>query len=297
MKLPWNQQDKIQELEGRIETLQEEKAQLEQKLEKWKSKFEAEEERRSELSRKKQEAEEELKRLRTKLEQLEQKEGEEQEETEEKLEFRSLNMKEVKKTLEKIGTIQSGEKELVTVYSPGSVEDLSELTLLKNSVSKEKFSRIKQLDSFAAFIDPELGTFILKATPFFSEKVSVGKSFDTEELTAFIEKEKNWCLVSAGETLLYREENGSYEEVERVKTRVEKEHSKGGFSQGRFERKRNDQIDKHLKKTEKLLKDREAFILGNKQLCQDLEGKYVGGFDPNMKKPEQFYQFRLRTVF
>jgi len=51
---------------------------------------------------------------------------------------------------------------------------------------------------------------------------------------------------------------GVYEDGERLEyagfeTDVKSDHSKGGFSQGRFERIRNEQIDQHLKKARELL--------------------------------------------
>ena len=180
------------------------------------------------------------------------------------------------------------------MYCPEEVEDLSELKSLKNSVDREHYSVLQEEESFVAFIDPELGVFMLKMAPFFSEKFSIGKEFEVEVLLGFLESEKYWALVSAGETAVYSEEGGDLEELEKVKSRVDKEHSKGGFSQGRFERKRDEQIENHLDKTEELLKDYpDAYVLGDKRFCEDLPGKYLGGFDGNRQKPGQFYRFRF----
>lgn len=292
MKLPWKLKDELKEKEEKIERLEDSIDELEDEKQSWKERFEAEKERRSDLSRKKQEAEEELNRLRGKLETQS---SQEVEETAEKgTGFRSLEFEEAEKLLQKLDSIKSPERELVTLYCPEEVEDLSELKSLKNSVDREHYSVLQEEESFVAFIDPELGVFMLKMAPFFSEKFSIGKEFEVEVLLGFLESEKYWALVSAGETAVYSEEGGDLEELEKVKSRVDKEHSKGGFSQGRFERKRDEQIENHLDKTEELLKDYpDAYVLGDKRFCEDLPGKYLGGFDGNRQKPGQFYRFRF----
>ena len=133
-------------------------------------------------------------------------------------------------------------------------------------------------------------------SPFFKSKFVVEEFFDIADLLEFFNSEKHWVLVSAGKTKVLREESGRVEEVESVKSRVDREHSKGGFSQGRFERKRDEQIEKHVKQVKQVLEDfdeESLYVLGDKKLCDELPGSYLGGFDPNRKKPEQFYQFQL----
>lgn len=293
MKLPWKRkaelEEKIDELQDRVEKIEGEK-------ESWRKRFEAEKERRSDLSRKKQEAEKELNRLKQKLE--EEEKEEDSEDQEEELVFEELDFREAKKTLRKIGSLESDKRELVTVYVPRRPENLSDLKSLKNSIDKGTYSMLQGRESFIAFIDPELGAFILEMSPFFDERVEVAESFQVDELLDFLESGKHWALVSAGETTVYREEGGEVEEIDRIKSRVEKEHSKGGFSQGRFERKRDEQIENHLEKTKQLLEGyEEVLVLGDRRFCEDLPAEYLGGFDPNQSRPEQFYRFRLAAVF
>lgn len=296
MKLPWKLKDELKEKEEKIEQLEDSIDELEDQKQSWKERFEAEKERRSDLSRKKQEAEEELNRLKGKLET--QSSHEVEETAEEGAGFRSLEFEDAERLLQKLESIESPERELVTVYCPEEVEDLSDLKSLKNSVDREHYSVLQEEESFVAFIDPELGVFMLKMAPFFPEKVSIRDEFEIEELLEFLNSEKHWALVSAGETTVYSEKGGEFEELEKVKSRVDKEHSKGGFSQGRFERKRDEQIENHLDKTEELLKEYpEAHVLGDKRFCEDLPGEYLGGFDGNRQKPAQFYRFRFAAVF
>ncbi|MFQ3275367.1 MAG: DNA repair exonuclease SbcCD ATPase subunit [Candidatus Nanohaloarchaea archaeon] len=297
VKLPWKLKDDLEQKEEKIEQLEEKIKELEEEKDSWKERFEAEKERRSKLSTKKQEAEEDRNRLKEKL-QGEAKSEDKAEEEEKSSEFENLSFEEAQNTLQKIGSISSGEEDLVTVYSPEKMEDISNLRELKNSIPKEQYSQLQDIESFVAFYDPVLGVFVLRMNPFFPDKVSVEKSFEVGEILDFIEKEKYWCVVSAGETEIFREQNGEFEQVERIKNRVDREHSKGGFSQGRFERKREEQIDQHVEQVSEVLEEySDIYLIGDRKLCKKLDGKYLGGFDPNRKKPEQFYGFRFRTFF
>lgn len=288
MKLPWqnDNEEKIQELESKIEELKEEK-------ESYRERYEAEKERRSELSTKKQEAEEKLNRLKDKLEGLKQEEKEEEEVETGKTE--EISFSKAYSFLKKIDTIESEKEELVTVYCPEKFSGFSEEKSLKNSIDKGKFEELQQRKSFAAFLDDDLGAWMLETRPFFSEKLEISSNFDVSRLVDFIEKEKIWVLVSAGETEIFREEEGEFEEVETLKSRIEKKHSKGGFSQGRFERKREEQIEQHLNEVKEYVEglDKDIYLLGDSRFCEEIPGKRLGGFDPNKSGVERFYGFRF----
>ncbi|MFB6209058.1 MAG: Vms1/Ankzf1 family peptidyl-tRNA hydrolase [Candidatus Nanohaloarchaea archaeon] len=298
MKLPWKLREELEEKEEEVEELNAEIEELRQQKEKWEKKFEAEKQRRSKLSTEKQEAEEERNRLREKLQQTHSEEEKKDEDIDEEEEFRQLEFSEFIDGLNRLNSIESSDRDLVKVYCPGEIGDLSNLRELKNSVRKKQYSKIQGLESFIAFIDPVLGVFCFRLVPFFDEKVEVGMEFHVEDLMEFLDLEKHLCLVSAGETEIFREESGNYERVERINSRVDREHSKGGFSQGRFERKRDEQIEKHLDKVKEELEDyRNVYLLGEESLCEELPGEYLGGFDPTSRKPEQFYRVRFKTVF
>jgi|AntRauMinimDraft_2_1070382.scaffolds.fasta_scaffold00165_10 hypothetical protein len=294
MKLPWNS-DELDKKQAEIEKLEKQISDLEDQKNSWKNRFESEKERRKVLSRKKQDAEEQLNRLKDKLRNS----GTQEKQTEEKQshqKFESISFGKTNSLLRKLDSIESGEKDLVTVYCPEDLDDLEDLRGLKNSVSAKQFSKLQDIESFVAFLDQDTGNTVLKLSPFFKSKFVVEEFFDIADLLEFFNSEKHWVLVSAGKTKVLREESGRVEEVESVKSRVDREHSKGGFSQGRFERKRDEQIEKHVKQVKQVLEDfdeESLYVLGDKKLCDELPGSYLGGFDPNRKKPEQFYQFQL----
>jgi hypothetical protein len=295
MKLPWSS-DEVEKKEERIEELEETISELESEKESWKNRFESEKERRKELSRKKQEAEEELNRIKDKLRNNNQQEESTETEVLSGQEFETVSFGKARDILQKLDSIESDEKDLVTVYAPESVEELKDLRGLKNSISGEQFSNIDDLESFVAFLDQDIGNTVLKISPFFSSKFVLEEFFDIADLLDFFSKEKYWVLVSAGNTKVFCEKDGEIEEIESIKSRVDREHSKGGFSQSRFERKRDEQIESHVEQVKDVLERFESdklYLLGEEKLCEGLSGEYLGGFDPNRKKPGQFYQLQL----
>lgn len=284
MKLPWQNDQEKQELKNRLEELEEEK-------QKWKNKYEAEEERRKKLSTKKQQLDKQIKELKDKLRNKE--ETEEQQEAQ-KTGYKSLGFDQAVSLLEKLSTVRGDN--LVTVYCPGKLSEFSELKELKNSVSKQLYRELEGEEGFVAFIDEELGGFMLKTRSFFSEKLVLEDRFETQPVQSFIEKEKQWAIVSAGETRVIEERNGEVEELEVLKSRIDREHSKGGFSQGRFERKREEQVEEHLDNVEEVLNglNSEPFLLGDERLCKQLSGRFLGGFDSNASMLRKLYGFRLK---
>lgn len=290
MKLPWKK--KIEQKEERIQELQERIEKLEEERDSYRKRFEAEKERRSKLAAGKQDAEEKLNRLKDRLESMEGSESQPEEE-EPGYVLEREDFDDALDLIRKLGSVSSPDKDMLTVYSPGEVDDVEDFRGLKNAVNPDQLEKLRSTSSFAAFIDPELGTFLLKTRSFFPSEWSLGDGFDTSALVDFIEEEKTWVLVSAGETLVYEEQGGSYEELERITSRVDRKHSKGGFSQDRFERKRNEQVEQHLEEVREVLQEKEnIYLLGQKSLCEDLPGQHLGGFDPNRGKPEVFYSFQ-----
>lgn len=297
MRWPWNS-DGLEKKEAEVEKLEEKLTKLEEEKKSWKKRFESEKERRKDLSRKKQEAEEKLNRLNDKLRTSESEEQESDgKKNQEKDVFEPVSFGKVRNILEKLDSMESRDGDFVTVYSPEKVEDLEDLRGLKNSVSADQYTELQDLDGFVAFLDQDIGNTVLKMSPFFRSKFVIEEFFDIAELLEFFNSEKHWTVVAAGETKVFQEEAGEFEEIDSIKSRVDREHSKGGFSQGRFERKRDEQIEGHVKKVKKVLEglgEDNLYLLGDKKLCRELPGDYLGGFDPNRKKPEQFYQFQLR---
>lgn len=290
MKLPWDNselEEKIDRLEKKVEELEEEKQRME-------NRFEAEKERRSELANKKQEAEKRLKKLGQKLEARQEDEEEQELPTEEKEPERAdLTLEEVRSGLDKLESVRSEEEDLLTVYSSEKISDINDLRALKNYASKDTMERLEEYESFVAFTDELFLDVLLEMRPFFESEWVADGSFKTSKVQEFIESDKTWVIVSAGSTRIVKEVNGQVKEIENVKTRVDRKHTQGGFSQGRFERKREEQIQNHLDAVREELEADEPLLVGDRKLCQQLDGEYLGGFDDNRPLIDALYSFRL----
>lgn len=274
-------EEEIEEKEKQIEELQDEIESLEAQLE-------SSEDKRRELARTKQEAEEKLNRLQDKLEsEKEETEQEEQEQTG----FQRLGFKEAKSLIEKLGAVEG--EDLVTIYSHGGLEN-------DNLVEKKLAEEVSGYDDFILFTDNGFFDYLFRTRPFYSEEVEASRSFNIEQLEEFIWKEKIWVTVSAGEAHIYREQNGEIEKVEDLKTRIESQHGKGGFSQGRFERKRDQQIEEFAELVEEEINELDndnIYLVGERRLCKEIEsGEYLGGFDKNRKTMDALYQFRFKKL-
>jgi hypothetical protein len=289
MELPWGEdkKERIEELEEELEEVNEERQRLKEQLE-------AEKERRSKLSTAKQEAEKEKKKLKNKLRNL--KEEKKETDSAEESSWRKLEFEQAQRILEKISSVESSEKDLVTVKSPGKASELPDLKGLKNSLNSESFSKIKDESSFIGFLDDDFLDVVIKTRPFMDADWELAEAFRSEEVLDFIDSEKHWVLVSSDRTRIFKEESGNFSELENFSTRVDRKQKKGGFSQSRFERKREEQIQEHVEKTEEKLEDLENVkLLGEKSLCEKVPGEHLGGFDSSKPAgPDMFYSFRLK---
>ncbi len=276
------------ELEQEIEEKEEEIQELKEEVESLEAQLEGSEEKRKKLAREKQQAQEELNRLKDKLES--QKEEEKTEETT-KTGFTRLSFKEAKELINKLSSIKHDE--MVTIYSYGDFE-------LDNFVEKKVIEEVSGHEEFILFTDNGFLDYLLRTRPFYAEDITVDESFSVQQIEEFIWQEKIWVTVSTGNAHIYREQNGDIEKVEDLKTRIEKQHSKGGFSQGRFERKRDQQIVEFSELVEEKiaeLENSDIYLVGERQVCQEIEeGEYLGGFDDNRKTVDALYQFRFKKL-
>jgi len=294
MELPWKKAGKLRDEKEKLEAQLDEKN---EKIDRLENMLEAEEERRSDLSREKQEAEEQLSKLKDKVQNLESTEPQKRETAETKPEFAEINFEAFKSALQKLGSIKSDKNDLITVYSPEKLANHSQITEIRNSLPENILRPLNQKKGLIIFYSDSLGLFCFKLRSFFSEKFSVAPTYKAEYLIEALETEKIFALVLRGDTRIVKERDGKIELVEHVKDRVNRKHGKGGFSQGRFERKRDEQIEMHIENVEAELKPFDtAYLLGDEALCQKLPGEHLGGFDPNSSDLSNLYGLqKLKT--
>lgn len=287
MNISWTSKS---DLKRERDRLQKELEETEKELESLENQLDAEKERRKQLSRDKQEAEEKLNKLEDKLRS---KNTEEEEDELETQEFDDIGFRKFIDGVEKLSTLKSEAEELVTVFSEGKLSDHDDVSAVKHSIPSDMYNELSSKEGLVVYHDSDTFTVVYRSRPFFSDDVNVSDSFKTNGIIDFVSREKHWVLVSRGETRILKESDGEVEEVERIKDRVNSQHGKGGFSQGRFERKRDEQVESHLENVEDFIEDLEdVYLLGDKSLCKDLTGTHLGGFDPNKSVPESLYQPR-----
>lgn len=229
------------ELKERIETLEEEKRHLERRAE-------AEEERRSEAVADRQRAEERVNRLEDRIESLEDR-VERAESDEETVEFRRVSDASggrLDDVLGRLRRIEADDPEgVLTAFVP---EDDTVPASVADWFGDR--SRLVRRAAPAVVIADDTGAVSVALSPPIAPE-----PFDRWAATPRLER--HWfrptdrfafALVRSDTFAL-----GVYQGDERVSfegfdSEVKEAHSKGGFSQGRFERRREGQIDDHLKR-------------------------------------------------
>ena len=161
--------------------------------------------------------------------------------------------------LSQIGSVSSRNEDLVTVYlrPDESVTDLNEFestTELEQDV-KYLMQRIESPTGIALFYDMKrVGMVRMLMTPPFpisESKWKLDRVFDTTQLQELLlEQNQVICilLAHAGETFIGISNRETVIDYKVVRSSVKEKHTKGGWSQRRFERLRDEDIKHHAEK-------------------------------------------------
>ncbi|MHC1631270.1 MAG: Vms1/Ankzf1 family peptidyl-tRNA hydrolase [Methanotrichaceae archaeon] len=153
----------------------------------------------------------------------------------------NLNPSDLKKLFQRLEICRSLQDDLVTAYLPdGLTENLPQEV-------QDLVSEVKSNKSIVAFHCPMLFTLALVSPfPLENNRVNFGKSFDLDRLRLMLDTPVLIVAAHAGETLLgVALSNERFEERQIVKSTVKEKHTKGGWSQRRFERLRDEDIRQH----------------------------------------------------
>ena len=176
----------------------------------------------------------------------------------------SIHIQSMAKYVYQIGSLQALDNSLVTVYlQPGqSLSDLENGRELLESPGHETIGLVDKIASpsgVAVFYDT-LGMVREAVAPFLPVDVSflqMDVRFDTAPLQELMDRKVNLCvlLAHAGESFIGITDNpGSFADYQIVRSSVKGKHTKGGWSQRRFERLRDEDILHHVKKVKDALK-------------------------------------------
>ena len=160
--------------------------------------------------------------------------------------------------LSQISSIRSRNEDLVTVYlRPNeSFTDLNEFesTIELDQDVKYLMQRIESPTGLALFYDMKrLGMVRMLMTPPFpigESKWKLDRVFDTAQLQELLEHNQVFCilLAHAGESFIGISNRETFIDYKIVRSSVKEKHTKGGWSQRRFERLRDEDVKHHAEK-------------------------------------------------
>lgn len=284
------------ELKNKISELQEERDQLQNQLE-------AAQQRRKEATRAKQEAEETINRLEDRITELEDRvqRAESQETT---LSFRDqyeLRGDQLEKVLDRLTSYNATDEELITTMI---IDDIPEIV---RSRVGNRVELIRRATPCVVFLD-NMSLIELTLTPARSPD-----TFVTQDNTFSFER--SWFeptgaytfgLIRSDIFAVGRYEHGECKRIEGFNSNIDNKHSKGGFSQKRFERRREEQISDHLTEAKELLssfKDDTVILVGHHQLLSNFDVDTTATVDVTGDPKEalreahnEFWTIKLRVI-
>ncbi|UGV39897.1 hypothetical protein J7W08_07140 [Methanococcoides orientis] len=216
----------------------------------------------------KQEAEEKLKAANVKIETLTHQLEEKKEEVSEEISFdliEEVTPSQMTSYIDQLGSIRSDRDSLLTAYinekemnlnagfSKDAVRDLDQN-------SQYLIQKIKSDTGYALFYDSMqmVKEVVVPPLPFERSSVEMSNSFVTGPLKNTLTEDISVCILAAhaGESLIgICSDKTGFDEDMIIRSSVKAKHTKGGFSQRRFERLRDEDIDHHVEKVRDSLKN------------------------------------------
>jgi len=212
-------------------------------------------------------------------------------ESQNKLEFRkieNLSPSASQTYLSKLNSFHSSTEDLLTAYLPSG-------SRLSYILSEKVFDRIDQETlNLLERLDPETGIVLfydlhhmicealVPPFPILSSSWQLGDRFETSPLEEILNKDYRMLVLvlHAGESYIgFAPDARVFDTEELVRSSVKEKHSKGGFSQRRFERLREEDIVHHMNKVfeilEKVLEENSPIdciiMSGDPQLLKEIQ--------------------------
>ncbi|SEO25577.1 hypothetical protein SAMN04487948_101366 [Halogranum amylolyticum] len=239
------------ELKARIEELEEEKHHLERRVE-------AEEERRADAVAARQDAEERVNRLEDRIEELQHRVDRLGDE-EEQIDFRGVETvrgARLDEVLSRLGSVETDPEGALTAMVDDDVPDVVRETLGDHSALVSRAAPCLVCTDDAGLVSVAL-TPPLAPDPF----CEWGDGFEVDESWFRPTGSFGFALVRSDLFAFGAYDGSDLQSAETFETDVMNNHSKGGFSQARFERRRDQQVDDHLDKAEEVIADHDADTL------------------------------------
>ena len=296
----------LDDLLGRTE-LKAEIERLESELESARSQLEAEKRRRADAVTERQEAQRRANRLEDRIAELEgrvERLGEE----ERAVEFRreaTLRGDRLEAVLSRLGSFETGPEGALTAF----VADGHELPEAVASAFGDRTALVSRAAPCVAVTD-DAGLVSACLRPVLRPEPFVSWAAEFELDPAWFRPRGEYTLALVRSDLFAM---GTYRGTERVgfhgfDSALKSQHSKGGFSQARFERLRDEQIDDHLERCLAALDEREAeplYVVGERSVLGEFDGvaeltstvDATGDPEPALRAAwEEFWTVQLRAV-
>ena len=158
--------------------------------------------------------------------------------------------------LSQVGSIRSRNKDLVTVYLRPN-ESFTNLDGFDIELDQDVEYLIQKVESptgMALFYDMKtpgmVRMFITPPFPIGESRWKLDRVFDTTQLQELLEQNLVFCVVlaHAGETFIGVSNRESFIDYKIVRSNIKEKHTKGGWSQRRFERLRDEDVRHHVEK-------------------------------------------------
>ena len=285
-------------LKERIDELEDEKRRLRNQLD-------AEQERRTDAASARQDAEERVNRLEDKIAQLEGEVARERDRETDALSFRrveDLHGERLDSVVDRLRSVDAGPEGALSAM----LTDGGDVPASVADAFGDRSALLRRATPCLAFVDDAGVVSVTLDVPAPPESfASWDDGFRLEDEWVRPVGEFALAVVRAGVFAL-----GEYDDRERVDyhgfaSGVKSDHSKGGFSQGRFERIRDEQIAAHLEDCETTIRERDVdrlFVVGDRRLVDALDvdatatAAVDASGDPEDALEDAFHEFFTTTL-
>ncbi|MGM0770090.1 MAG: Vms1/Ankzf1 family peptidyl-tRNA hydrolase [Halobacteriota archaeon] len=215
----------------------------------------------------KQEAEEKLKAANVKVETLAHQLEEKKAEVSEDISFariEEIGLQQMRSYTSQLASIKSDHDSLITACINEKEMNMDSGVLKEvmkeiDQNSQYLLQKVRSDTGYVLFYDrmQMVCEAIVPPLPLERSSAETSDSFNTEKLKETLTKESNICVLAAhaGESLIgISTDKIGFEEDMVIRSSVKAKHTKGGFSQRRFERLRDEDIDHHVGKVRNALK-------------------------------------------
>ncbi len=176
----------------------------------------------------------------------------------------TLNPQRFSEYLSQLKSLKSDSETLITTYIPKgqSLSDLKNSNDIVEQIDENSQHLLGKIDSqtgYMLFYDTfgMVREAVAPVLPLKDPVFKFGKTFDVKKLKHMADKDVGVCvvIVHAGESFLgFAPDKKRFEKHQIVRSSVKAKHTKGGFSQRRFEKLRDEDIAHHIEKVRKIIK-------------------------------------------